>query len=36
MDGFYKTTKNTANILNSYEFQRQFLKLKKKYKYIKK
>jgi hypothetical protein len=36
MDNYYKTSKNTENILNSYEFQRQFLKLKKKYKFIKK
>ena len=36
MDNYYKTSKNPENILNSYEFQRQFLKLKKKYKYIKK
>ena len=36
MDTYYKTTKDTGNILNSYEFQRQFLKLKKKYKYIRK
>ena len=36
MDNYYKTSNNTENILNSYEFQRQFLKLKKKYKFIKK
>ena len=36
MDNYYKTSKNPENILNSYEFQRQFLKLKKKYKYIRK
>lgn len=36
MDNYYKTSKNPENIVNSYEFQRQFLKLKKKYKFIKK
>ena len=36
MDNYYKTSRNPENILNSYEFQRQFLKLKKKYKYIRK
>ena len=36
MDNYYKTSKNPENILNSYEFQRQFLKSKKKYKFIKK
>ena len=36
MDNYYKTTKNTGNLLNSYEFQRQFIKSKKKYKFMKK
>mgnify|MGYP007101886971 FL=1 len=36
MDHYYKTSKNIGNILNSYEFQRQFIKTKKKYKFIKK
>ena len=36
MESYYKTSKNIGNILNSYEFQRQFVKLKKKYKFIKK
>ena len=36
MDNYYKTTKNIGNILNSYEFQRQFIKSKKKYKLMKK
>ena len=36
MDNYYKTSKNIGNILNSYEFQRQFIKTKKKYKFIKK
>ena len=35
MDSYYKTTKNVGNILNYYEFQNQFIKLKKKYKFIK-
>ena len=30
MDNYYKTSKNIGNILNSYEFQRQFIKTKKK------
>ena len=36
MDNYYKTSKNIGNILNSYEFQRQFIKSKKKYKFMKK
>ena len=36
MDNYYKTSKNIGNILNSYEFQRQFIKTKKKYKFMKK
>jgi hypothetical protein len=35
MDNYYKTSKNVGNILKSYEFQRQFVKLKRKYKFIK-
>ena len=34
MDNYYKTSKNVGKILGSYEFQRQFVKLKKKYKFI--
>ena len=36
MDNYYKTSKNIGNILNSYEFQRQFVKSKRKYKFMKK
>ena len=36
MDNYYKTSKNIGNLLNSYEFQRQFIKSKKKYKFMKK
>ena len=36
MDNYYITSKNIENILSSLEFQRQFMKTKKKYKYIKK
>ena len=36
MENYYKTSKNIGNILNSYEFQRQFIKSKKKYKFMKK
>ena len=36
MESYYKTSKNIGNILNSYEFQRQFIKSKKKYKFMKK
>ena len=36
MDNYYITSKNIENILSSFEFQRQFMKTKKKYKYIKK
>ena len=36
MENYYKTSKNIGNILNSYEFQRQFIKSKKKYKLMKK
>ena len=36
MDNYYKTTKNIGNLLNSYEFQRQFIKSKRKYKFMKK
>jgi len=32
---YYKTSKNVGNILNYYEFQNQFVKLKKKSKFIK-
>ena len=35
MDNYYKNSKNVGNLLNSFEFQRQFVKLKKKYKFIK-
>ena len=35
MDNYYKTSKNISNVLNSYEFQRQFVKFKRKYKFIK-
>ena len=35
MVSYYKTSKNVGNILNYYEFQNQFVKLKKKYKFIK-
>ena len=35
MVNYYKTSKNVGNILNYYEFQNQFVKLKKKYKFIK-
>ena len=34
MVNYYKTSKNVGNILNYYEFQNQFVKLKKKYKFI--
>ena len=34
MDNYYKTSKNVGKILSSYEFQRQFVHLKKKYKFI--
>jgi len=36
MDNYYKTTKNIGNLLNCYEFQRQFIKTKRKYKFMKK
>jgi hypothetical protein len=36
MDNYYITSKNIENILSSLEFQRQFMKTKKKYKYMKK
>ena len=36
MDNYYITSKNIENFLSSFEFQRQFMKTKKKYKYIKK
>ena len=36
MESYYKTSKNIGNILNSYEFQRQFIKSKRKYKFMKK
>ena len=36
MDNYYITSKNIEKILSSFEFQRQFMKSKKKYKYIKK
>ena len=35
MDNYYKTSKNIGNILNYYEFHNQFIKSKKRYKYIK-
>ena len=35
MDNYYKTSRNVGKILSSYEFQRQFVKLKRKYKFIK-
>ena len=35
MDNYYKNSKNVGNLLNSFEFQRQFVKLKKKYKFLK-
>ena len=35
MVNYYKTSKNVGNILNYYEFQNQFVRLKKKYKFIK-
>ena len=34
MDNYYKSSKYVGKVLSSYEFQRQFLKLKKKYKFI--
>ena len=34
MDTYYKTSRNVGKLLGSYEFQRQFVKLKKKYKFI--
>ncbi len=34
MDNYYKTSKNIGKVLGSYEFQKQFVKLKKKYKFI--
>ena len=34
MDNYYKTSKYVGKVLGSYEFQRQFIKLKKKYKFI--
>jgi hypothetical protein len=35
MVNYYKTSKNVGNILNYYEFQNQFVKLKKKSKFLK-
>ena len=35
LTNYYKTSRNVANVLNSYEFQRQFVKSKKRYKFIK-
>ena len=35
MVSYYKTSKNVGNILNYYEFQNQFVKLKKKSKFLK-
>ena len=35
MDTYYKNSRNVGNILKSFEFQRQFIKLKRKYKFIK-
>ena len=35
MDNYYNTSRNVGKILSSYEFQRQFVKLKRKYKFIK-
>jgi hypothetical protein len=36
MENYYKSSKNVGKVLSSYEFQQQFIKLKKKYKFIKK
>lgn len=35
MVNYYKTSRNVGNILNYYEFQIQFVRLKKKFKFIK-
>ena len=35
MVNYYKTSQNVGNILNYYEFQNQFVKLKKKSKFLK-
>ena len=35
MDSYYKTSKSVGNILTYYQFQNQFVKIKKKYKFIK-
>ena len=34
MDNYYKNSRNVGKVLGSYEFQRQFVQLKKKYKFI--
>ena len=35
MVNYYKTSRNVGNILNYYEFQHQFIRLKKKFKFVK-
>ena len=35
LDNYYIASKNIDSLLNYYEFQKQFIKLKRKYKYIK-